>query len=100
MSRTPMTFDIPDPPEWLELSTVPDKTVEQAAEWITALGPKVTVRYIRAQTDKCELRCQVIAGVRYYSTRNLWDFLMTRKRTKAAKDVKRQDIHAGRVYPA
>lgn len=67
------------------LSPVPDRTTEQAAQWITKLGPEVSERYIRSQTDKGELNCSVIAGRRYYSTSELYRFVLSRGRTARAK---------------
>ena len=96
MSRPPTTFEIPAPPPGLLLSPVPDKTLEQAVEWInTVLGPKVTERYLKSQTDKGELRTQVITRCRYYSTSELYRFILSRGQTakakpKAAKASKRE----------
>lgn len=82
MARIPIVFKAPDPPPGLELSLVPNiKGHEAAAKWVAdTLGIPITPRYIAHQTNARALSCAVIAGSRYYSTRALWDFVMSKTR--------------------
>jgi hypothetical protein len=64
------------------LSPVPNiKGATGAARWVDdVLGIPVTARYITHQTNARALSCAVIAGARYYSTRALYDFIMSKTR--------------------
>jgi hypothetical protein len=80
--------NIPEPPASLDLSPVPNMRVDQAVVWLRdTLGINVTERYLRRQTDAGELRCAVIAGARHYSSRALYEWLVTRPAHTKAKAV-------------
>lgn len=73
---------IPNPPPGLELSPVPNiRMAASAAEWIRAnLGIAVTDRYIKVQTEAKQIPYFLIHGVRHYSSQDLYDFIMTRRK--------------------
>src|SRR5262245_56389503 len=85
MTRMPEA--IPEPPEGLILSPVANRTIEQAAEWYKEqFGLEVTTLWLKRQTDAGELHCQIWAGRRMYSTKELYRFLVTRpERTAGGK---------------
>lgn len=70
---------LPPPPPGVVLSPVANKTIDEAKVWLqTALEVDVSTRYLKASTDAGELRCQIVAGRRRYSTMELYRFLITR----------------------
>ncbi len=69
---------VPEPPTWLNISAAPDKTVKGAVDWYKRVGVDVTEGWIKKVTDRNELTCRIIAGKRYYSTEELWRFIVTR----------------------
>ena len=87
MARTPMTFNIPNPPPDVALSPVANKTADSAVDWLrSVLDIHVTTRYIKTQTEAGELRCQIVAGKRLYSTAELYKFILSRPgQTKGSK---------------
>ena len=86
MARTPMRFDIPDPPPDWELSNWPGNDIDEAVEWYKKRNiKKVTKRYLKTNTDSGELKCQIVAGRRMYSTAELWRFIVTRPSHTAGK---------------
>jgi hypothetical protein len=86
MARQPMSFTEVTPMADLDLSPVPNiKGADGAAAWITeALGIPVTPRYIASQTNARALGYALIAGARYYSTRALYEFIMSKTKTTGA----------------
>jgi hypothetical protein len=78
MARVQPSVSMPEPPTWLILSPVPDKSVKGAVEWYRGVGVEVTERWLKSVTDRNELVCRIIAGRRYYSTEELWRFIVTR----------------------
>lgn len=86
MSRVVIESRIPDPPEGLELSSIPNiRKASGAAEWITEhLGIPVTERYIRVKTNERQIRYSLISGVRHYSSQNLWEFIMSTEKKASA----------------
>lgn len=82
MARTPIVFKAPDPPPGLDLSPVPNiKGAVNAAAWINdTLGIPVTPRYVAHQTNVDALECALIMGARWYSTRGLYTFIMSKTR--------------------
>ncbi|MFV9634854.1 hypothetical protein [Mycobacterium neumannii] len=86
LSRTPIAMDIPAPPIGVQLSPVANKTATEAVEWYrSTLSVSVTTRYLKSATEAGELRCQIIAGKRRYSTAELYRFIVTRPSHTAAK---------------
>lgn len=85
MSRAPM-IDIPAAPDSVTLSPVPALTAPEAVEWYrNMLGVGVTPRYLKTVTEAGQLRCQIVAGRRQYSTAELYRFIVTRPGHTAAK---------------
>ena len=78
MARVEVPVSIPEPPDHLKVSPVPDKTVSDAVEWYASIGVPVTQRWIKTVTDRKELMCRIVAGRRMYSTTELWRFIVTR----------------------
>lgn len=77
---------LPEPPDGVSLSPVPNLNVHQAVNWYRAeLGVSVTPRYLKEYTSNGALACAIIAGRRMYSTRALYDFIVTRPTKKAAR---------------
>jgi len=62
----------------LSLSPVPDKNVNDAVDWYSRIGVQVSQRWLKSVTDRKELVCRIVAGRRYYSTEELWRFIVTR----------------------
>ena len=79
MSRTVVEPRIPDPPEGLELSPIPNiRMASGAAQWITdRLGIPVTDRYVRVKSNERLIRYSIISGVRHYSSQALYEFVMS-----------------------
>jgi hypothetical protein len=92
MARMHECQNIPDPPSWLELSHLPDKNLKQAVVWCQrdAKITNITERYLRNATDAGELKCRIIAGQRRYSTRDLYDFILTRPSGTAGRGKPKQ----------
>jgi|SRR5271166_364683 len=79
MARVEPKICVAEPPTWLSLSHIPDKSVKDAVEWYWGIGvTTVTERWLKAVTDRRELACRIIAGRRMYSTAELWRFIVTR----------------------
>lgn len=78
MARVQPGIHMPEPPRWLCLSHLPDKTVKEAVEWYRGIGVEVIERWLKSVTDRNELVCRIVAGRRYYSTEELWRFIVTR----------------------
>lgn len=78
MARVEPTVHVPEPPTWLNVSPVPDKTVADAVAWYRGIGVEVTERWLKSVTDRKELMCRIVAGRRMYSTEELWRFIVTR----------------------
>jgi hypothetical protein len=78
MARVVLPVRVPDPPEALSVSPVPDKTVTDAVAWYRGIGVEVTERWLKTVTDRKELMCRIIAGRRVYSKGELWRFIVTR----------------------
>ena len=78
MARLQPDARVPEPPTWLSLSPVPDKSVETAVNWYRGIGVHVTERWLKSVTDRRELMCRIVAGKRCYSTAELWRFIVTR----------------------
>lgn len=103
MSRTPITFDIPDPPR--ELDSTPNiKGKAAAAKWLQAeLKVPVTERYIANATNRREIEHAKIMGACYYSELGLWRFIMSKQvPVGAAKSRRepafgREGIHSGGI---
>ena len=75
-----MTHRIPD---GIQLSPVPNMTVEDAVLWYkNELGVTVTRRYLKECTNVGTLRCSIIAGRRTYSSESLYEFIVTRPSRK------------------
>jgi hypothetical protein len=90
MSKTIAAPIVPEPPGELELSPVPNKSAAQAVEWYRdRLDLEVTPRYLKAATDAGELRCQIVARRRMYSTAELYRFVVTRPGHTTGKRVVR-----------
>ena len=86
VSRMPTDIDIPAPPIGVELSPVPALVAVKAVEWYrNTLCVNVTTRYLKSATEAGDLRCQIIAGRRRYSTAELYRFIVTRPSHTAAK---------------
>lgn len=78
--------EVPAPPLNVVLSPVPNLTAAQAVEWCRSeLELCITARYLKSATDSGQLRCQIVAGRRMYSTRELFRFIVTRPPHTAAK---------------
>lgn len=86
MSRLTTTRTVPDPPDGLELSPIPNiRMASGAAEWVRAnLNIPVTERYIRAKTNEKQIRYSIILGVRYYSSQALYDLIMSQDKELSA----------------
>lgn len=78
MARVDVPIPVPEPPDQLNVSPFPDKTVSDAVEWYASIGVLVTERWIKTVTDRKELMCRIVAGRRMYSTTELWRFIVTR----------------------
>lgn len=78
MARVELPVCVPEPPAWLSVSPVPDKTVQDAVAWYQGIGVVVTERWLKSVTDRRELVCRIVAGRRMYSTQELWRFIVTR----------------------
>lgn len=78
MARIEIPVPVPEPPEALNVSPVPDKTLTDAVEWYRGIGLEVTERWLKTVTDRKELTCRIVAGRRMYSTAELWRFITTR----------------------
>src|SRR3954469_24724878 len=92
MARLEIPLRVPDPPAWLAVSPVPDKTVKDAVAWYAGIGVPVTEPWLKSVTDRRELACRIVAGRRMYSTDELWRFIVTRPtRTAGAARYKRQE---------
>ena len=78
MARVESPVCVPEPPTWLSLSHVPDKSVKDAVEWYRGIGVDVTERWLKSVTGRRELVCRIVAGRRMYSTEELWRFIVTR----------------------
>ncbi|WP_131822131.1 hypothetical protein [Mycobacteroides saopaulense] len=79
MSRTTTpALDIPAPPPGLELSPVPNiKGNFAAARWVREnLNIPMTDRFVRVQTNEGRVRYSLIMGARYYSRRDLYEWIM------------------------
>lgn len=86
MARVELPVPVPEPPEKLNVSPIPDKTITDAVEWYRGIGVEVTERWLKTVTDRRELMCRIIAGRRMYSTSELWRFIVTRpSRTAGAQ---------------
>jgi hypothetical protein len=81
-----MALSIPNPPDNVRLSPVPNKTVEQAVQWFRAeLELNITPRFIRRATSEGKLRCHILARRRMYSTADLYAFVVTRPTVSPAR---------------
>lgn len=81
MSKAPDV--LPAPPEGLNLSPVPNKTLHEAQDWIRdELGLAVTISYLKKSTDRGLLSAPIIGPRRMYSTAELFRFLCTRPTRK------------------
>lgn len=78
MARVEPPVCVPEPPTWLSLSHIPDKSVKDAVEWYRRIGVNITERWLKSVTDRDELVCRIVAGKRMYSTEELWRFIVTR----------------------
>lgn len=78
MARVQVPVQVPEPPDHLNVSAVPDKTVAEVVAWYASIGVPVTERWIKTVTDRNELMCRIVAGRRMYSTTELWRFITTR----------------------
>lgn len=78
MARIEPKICVPEPPTWLSVSPIPDKTVSGAVEWYSQIGVLISERWLKAVTDRNELVCRIVAGRRMYSTYELWRFIVTR----------------------
>ena len=78
MARIDSKRPVPSPPARLYLSPVPDKCIKDAVAWYRGIGVEVTERWLKTVTDRKELMCRIVAGRRYYSTEELWRFIVTR----------------------
>ena len=79
---------LPAPPEGVRLSPVPNLDASQAVNWFRAeLGLALTPRYLKEYTTNGALPCAIIAGRRMYSTRDLYEFIVTRPSRKAPKRI-------------
>ncbi|MBU8819891.1 hypothetical protein KL864_28810 [Mycolicibacterium goodii] len=78
MSRTPVEVK---PPSGLELSHVPTIKGKRAAwEWINnVLGVPMTMNYIVVNTNRRKIRRVMIGGALYFSTQDLFDFVMSHR---------------------
>jgi hypothetical protein len=85
-----MALVLPQPPTGVTLSPVANKTLDDAQAWLrSALEVDVSTTYLKKQTDANELRCQIVAGRRRYSTAELFRFLVTRPERTAGRGGKR-----------
>lgn len=78
---------IDNPPDRLKLSLVPNiKQPAEAARWIADnLGIDVTERYIVDKTKQGKVAYSIIGGKRHYSSRALYDFIMSCNKTAPAR---------------
>lgn len=80
--------EIPDPPPGVVLSPVANKSIDEALTWLReVLEVSVSRRFVRCSTDTQDLRCQIIAGRRRYSTAELYRWIVTRPTSTAARKV-------------
>ena len=86
MSRTVVEPRIPDPPEGLELSPIPNiRMASGAAEWIAEhLAIPVSERYVRVKSNERMIRYSIIQGVRHYSSQSLYEFIMSTEKKASA----------------
>lgn len=79
MARMPVIPQMPEPPPGLELSPVPNlEGIDAAAQWMRdRLGIPATARWIHDKTNAGQIRYALLMGRRFYSTRALYDFVMT-----------------------
>lgn len=78
MARVEPKICVPEPPAWLGVSPIPDKTVSDAVAWYASIGVPITQRWVKTVTDRRQLSCRIVAGRRMYSTQELWRFIVTR----------------------
>jgi len=77
---------LPAPPDGVRLSPVPNLDAQQAVNWFRAeLGIALTARYLKECTTNGALPCAIIAGRRMYSTRDLYEFIVTRPSRRAPR---------------
>ena len=85
-----MARTIPEPPTGVTLSPVANKTIDDAKAWLgEVLEVDVSTRYLKSATDAGELRCQIVAGRRRYSTAELWRFMLSRPERTAGRGAKK-----------
>lgn len=95
MSRTPMApgavstvpvDHLPEPPG-LELSDVPSiRGKDGAMAWFRdELGVPVGIRLVKESTENHTLPSYIIGGAVYYSSRDLWRWLATRRRSAVTR---------------
>lgn len=79
-----MTRVLPKPPDGVQLSPVPNKTVDGSVEWFKSeLDLEITPRYIRRLIAEGKLRCYIVARRRMLSTLDLYSMIVTRETSKS-----------------
>jgi hypothetical protein len=68
------------------LSPIPNiRMASGAAEWIAEhLGIPVSERYVRVKTNERLIRYSLIQGVRHYSSRALYEFILSTEKKVSA----------------
>jgi hypothetical protein len=79
--------DPPEPPPGVELSPIPNIEGHiEAAEWIsTALSIPATPRWIHEMTIQGRIRYSKLMGKRFYSTQELYRFVMAQEKVGGSK---------------
>lgn len=69
-----------EPPPGVVLSSVPTIRGRVAAHrWLNdVLGVPVSLNYVRSAAAKDEISCTRMGAAKFYSTRNLFDWIMSR----------------------
>ena len=64
------------------------RNAEDSVKWVAdAIGPAISANYLNAAVDRGELRCNVIAKVRYFHAEDVYTLLLSRGRQKNARNL-------------
>ena len=94
MSKTPTYYGIPKPPPWLELNRMPTVKGKPAAwDWINnVMKVPVTMNFVVVNANAKRIRRTRIGNALYFSTQDLYEFVMTR-----VVEQNTEDTHADRI---
>jgi hypothetical protein len=64
------------------------RNAQDSVQWVAdTIGPKISANYLNDAVDRGELRCNVIAKVRYFAAEDIYTLLVSRGRQKNARKL-------------